>query len=182
MRVLILSQSRSGSTHLASWLGSETDTPVMSQPFNPNVHTEEELDEQLEWLDSDRDLILRFVDNLFLRSTRISDVEWLISRFDKVIGLTRNNSHACAYNKLIADMAMDWDNTPLNIPIDNDIVEKNSNLMKSFYQNAETNKIFIRNQDIFQITFEEIYDQKDISKLTEYLGIEPKSPESLFIY
>jgi hypothetical protein len=180
MRILVLAQSRSGSTSLSAWLKSETGEEVMLEPFNPHANTEEQLAAQLEWVNSDRGLILKFVDNMFLQVNAIESVDWLMSKFDKVIGLTREDDDACAYSRLVAHLANDYRGSADTAEVDNMVINQNADLLSSYKTHAATQKAYIRNLDIFQITFEELYEQQDASRLIEYLGITPTNLDYLF--
>jgi hypothetical protein len=95
MKILVIAQSRSGSTGFQAWLKSEFNEPVMLEPFNHNRLPQEELDLQLETVKSDDGLILKFVDNMYLDMPHINDVNVLMGYFDKVIGLTRDINQCC---------------------------------------------------------------------------------------
>lgn len=180
MRILVLAQSRSGSTGLTAWLKSEFNEPVLIEPFNPYANSEEELQRHMELVKSDDGLILKFVDNMFLGVKEIESTEWLISRFDKVIGLTREDDEACAFSRLIAHLNNDWKGSVHNAPISEQIIKDNENLMRTYTSHAKKQKEFIKALDIFQITFEEIYEEKNVSRLAEYLEITPAHLDYLF--
>lgn len=180
MRILVLAQSRSGSTSLSAWLKSETGEEVMLEPFNPHANNEEQLAAQLEWVNSDRGLILKFVDNMFLQVNSIESVDWLMSKFDKVIGLTREDDEACAHSRLVAQLANNYRGSADTTEVDEETLKENIGLVAEFRAHAKKQKAYIRNLDIFQITFEELYEQKNASRLIEYLGITPTNLDYLF--
>jgi hypothetical protein len=179
MRILILSQARSGSTGLQAWLKEEFKEEVMVNPFNPYDKSEEELDDDYEWLVSDRGLILKFVDNLFLKVSRIPDAGWLIRRFDKVIGLTRENDIDYAKSRLIGDITNDWRSSSSSHPhITDDALDKYK--LEQYVEEAKINKQFIRDLPLFQITYEQIYKDKNVNGLLEYLELKPDYLDYLF--
>jgi hypothetical protein len=182
MRILILSQSRSGSTGLTAWLKSETNEPVMVNPFNPFAKSEEQLNEDLEWLKSDRGLILKFVDNMFLKSSNpdVYDPNRLISRFDKVIGLTREDDYACAYSRLIGELSNNWRGNSQSSEVSQYEIYQNMYKVDLYIPEVQKHKEFILELPLFQITYEEIYKEKNVSRLLDYLEIQPKNLEYLF--
>jgi hypothetical protein len=180
MRILILAQSRSGSTSLCAWLKSETGEEVMLEPFNPYANTDEQLADQLEWVNSDRGLILKFVDNMHIAVPALESTEVLMTKFDKVIGLTRDDDDACAYSRVVAEISGDYRGSADTAEVDEAVVAANAGLLESYKIHAQSKKADIRDLDIFQITFEELYEQKDASRLIEYLGITPTNLDYLF--
>lgn len=184
MRILVIAQSRSGSTGFAAWLKSETNEQVMVDPFNPYSNTEEELQQQMDWLNSNNGLILKFVDNMFLKSSypELNDVNNLISKFDKVIGLTREDDEACANSRMIGHLSDDWRGSSKNTEVSLANLDEaaTKELFNLYVDQAKANKEYIRNLPIFKITYENIYIEKNIDELIEYLGFEPKNLDYLF--
>jgi hypothetical protein len=180
MKILVLAQSRSGSTGFQAWLKSEFNEPVMLEPFNHNLLSQEELDLQLETLKSNNGLILKFVDNMYLNMPYISDVNVLMSHFDKVIGLTRDNDYECAYSRLMGHLSDNWRGSRQSIKVDQKIIDSNLFLMDDYINHAKHHKTYIRSLPIFQTTYEKIYQNKDIGPLIDYLEIKPKNLDYLF--
>lgn len=180
MKILVIAQSRSGSTGFQAWLKSEFNEPVMLEPFNHNRLPQEELDLQLETVKSDDGLILKFVDNMYLNMPHINDVNVLMGYFDKVIGLTRDNDYECAYSRLMSHLSDDWRGSRQTIKVDQETIDSNLFLMDEYTKHAQHHKAYIRSLPIFQTTYEKIYKDKDVKDLIDYLEIEPKNLDYLF--
>ena len=180
MRILILAQSRSGSTGFQAWIKKEFNEPAMVNPLNPYANSEEQLQEQYAWIRSDRGLILKFVDNMFLKNDQFWNPSILINYFDKAIGLTREDDYACAYSRLIGELSGNWRGNKESSSVDQKTIDENIHKIDMYIEEAQKHKEFIQDLPIFQVTYEQIYDRKEISQLIEYLDITPKYLDYLF--
>lgn len=180
MRILVLAQSRSGSTGFQAWLKKEFNEPAMVEPLNPYANTPEQLEEQVAWIKSDRGLILKFVDNMFLKHNELWNPRILINYFDKAIGLTREDDRACAYSRLIGDITGNWRGNVDTSNIDQQTIDEHIHKLDGYIEEAQKHKEFIQDLPLFQVTYEQIYHRKDISGLLDYLSVTPQYLDYLF--
>lgn len=181
MKVLVLAQSRSGSTGLIAWLRDELGEPVMVEPFNISLHPRSEIDIQLDVVKSDNGIIVKFVDNMYQGLPEISDVNVLMGYFDKVIGLTREDDRACTYSRIVGILSDNWRGAVANSVVDQGKLDEEMSRFDVHLNNTIKNKQMILDLPIFQITYEDLYVRKNIDELLKYLEInEPKHLDYLF--
>lgn len=181
MKVLVLAQSRSGSTGFTAWLRDELGEPVMVEPFNISLHPKSEIDTQLDVIKSDNGIIVKFVDNMYKWLPEISDINVLMGYFDKVIGLTREDDRACTYSRIIGILSDNWKGAVANSAVNQNKLDEEMSRFDLYLNDTIKNKKMILDLPIFQITYEDLYVRKNIDRLLKYLEInEPKHLNYLF--
>lgn len=175
MKILILAQTRSGSTSLATAIKDATGLTLLSEPFNPNDQANDDYHRNL--IVNSSDLIVKIVDSRFASYVEFNNYIDLIKHFDIVIGLTRQDSKENAKSHLIATITGDWVNGRKTHSIDEKLFKKEpycSQLNDTITQ-SENNKNLILSYDIFQTTYEGLFISKtEIDALENYCGFDIK--------
>ncbi len=167
MKILILAQSRSGSTSLTKAIKAKTKMPMLYEPFKP-MYSSQHNDQALQIINSS-ELLVKIVDSNFMFCDQFLDYRELTKYFDKVIGLTRSDSFENAKSKLVAEITDDWVSSYKKHNLDKSIFETDEYLIK--LEDSKKHRNLILSYDIFQITYEDIYINKTgIEKLESYLG------------
>ena len=155
MRILILSHTRCGSTTLCKWLSKELnigldDTPYNHKTFNSVFEKE--------------NIIRKIVVEEYNPPNEV------IEKFDKVICLSRENDIDSAISFINANNKSRWHDT---YQITNEWINDNKNKIIETVYKYEQLKTHLKNKDLFQITYENMYINKtDVNKVISYLNIE----------
>jgi LPS sulfotransferase NodH len=154
MKILILSHTRSGSTTLCKWLSNELNIELDETPYNK--FTFESVLEKT-------NIIRKIVVEEYIPSNDI------ISKFDKVICLTRENSIDTSISFIIANNNNTWHT---EYGVSNEwIIENKNKIIETKYQ-YDYLKSKLKKYEVLQITYENFYINKiDISKVIHYLNI-----------
>jgi hypothetical protein len=167
MKILILAQTRSGSSTLTKAIASASGLPLLWEPFRPMNPGNHKL--QAKRIIEDKDLLTKIVDNNFTFYPEFYDHKSFISNFDLVVGLTREDDEDNAFSKRVAELTNDWQSSSKTHQIEASEVfdERYLNVLEE----SKKYKREIRSFDIFQITYEGIFINKtDIKRLENYLG------------
>lgn len=178
MKILILAQSRSGSTTLYKAIQNSIPINVLWEPFHYTRDGNFRLKEHEFRTIKDRpNLLVKIIDNHFYSYNGFQNHTDLTKYFDKVIGLTRENDEENAKSYYLAERDNAWfDYTNQNQDIDT-TTEKYKRLVK----NSKRIKEEILSFDIFQVTYEGLYIRKDqIQPLEDYLGFSFKDKINFF--
>ena len=155
MRILILSHTRSGSTTLCKWLSKELDLFLNETPYDKNTFDD------------------IFKSNNIIRKIVIEEYNppnEVIEKFDKVICLSRENNIDSAISFINANNKVRWHDT---YEITNEWINDNKNKIIEMVYKYEHLKTYLKNKDIFQITYENMYINKtDVNRVISYLNIE----------
>lgn len=172
MKILILAQSRSGSTSLFRAIRRALKIPTLKEPFCPAKRkTELALNKDLDTIIQYPDLLVKIIDNHFYRCSRLSHYQNLTQYFDRVIGLTREDDEANAKSYLIAAITRNWFDYTKRPGVEESILEDNFDLYKQCLANSKRRREEILSFDIYQATYEGLYIRRDqITNLVEYLG------------
>lgn len=178
MKILILAQSRSGSTTLYKAIESAIPVHALWEPFHYTRDGNFRLKEQeFNIIKTKPNLLVKIIDNHFYGFNGFQNHTDLTKHFDKVIGLTRENDEENAKSYYLAERDNAWfDYTNKNQEIDT-TTEKYKRLLG----NSKRIKEEILSFDIFQVTYEGLYIRKDqIELLQDYLGFSFKNKISFF--
>ena len=154
MKILVLSHTRCGSTTLCKWISKELDieldeTRYDFKKFN-SVFEKNNIIRKIvaeEYYPSDND----------------------INKFDKVICLIRENSIDTAISFINADNKNSWHDT---YQITNKWINNNKNKIIETAYKYEHLKAYLKNKNLFQITYENMYINKtDVNRVISYLNI-----------
>lgn len=162
MKILILSHTRCGSTTLCKWIEKELNIELDETPYNKITFNSI----------FDKEYIIK---KIVLEEYYPSDND--ISKFDKVICLSRENSVDTAISFINANNKNSWHDT---YEITNEWINSNKNKIIEIAHKYEHLKDHLKNKNLFQITYENLYINKtDVNKVISYLNI--KNPRHLDI-
>jgi len=155
MRILVLSHARSGSTILCKWLSKELNIELDETPYDYKTFNS------------------IFNKNSLIRKIVIEEYDppnEIIEKFDKVICITREDNTESAISFVNADTKAEWHVT---YELTNEWIDNNKDeIVKRVYVLQHLKK-HLKNKDLFQITYENIYINKvDINRVISYLDIE----------
>ena len=171
MKILIVAQTRSGSTSLLNAISKGSNLPTLFEPFG---HNRSNINIDSIIVKNTNNVVVKVVDNQFNQVKEFSNPQNFFSLFDKVIGLTRESTHENVTSYLIAKHFDSFDKSQKDIEIskeqyDNIIIHGYEN----HYKHSDKIKKDIQAFDIFQTTYEGLYINKDQWKdLENYLGFE----------
>jgi len=155
MKILILSHTRCGSTTLCKWVSKELDIELDETPYNNKTFNS---------VFESNNIIRKIV----IEEYHPSDND--INKFDKVICLSRENSIDSAISFINADTKGKWHET---YEITNEWINDNENKIIETVYKYEHLKNYLKNKNLFQTTYENIYINKtDVNKVIGYLNIE----------
>lgn len=168
MKILILSQSRSGSTSLTDFIIKSTNLEYLHEPFNHG-----DFNKQLDKIKNSDNLIVKIVDNHFYKIDEFQDYKNLTKYFDKVIGLTRGDDYANARSRWIAEHFNSWDFASKDIDFDERDLDQQR--LKDLIFESKHVRESIEQFDIFQVTFEGLFiDNTEWPALEAYLDFPRK--------
>jgi hypothetical protein len=177
MKILILAQSRSGSTSLTNFIihsAKAQPNPItlrhLQTPFNFGSFTQ-----QINQIKNIKNLIIKIVDNDFYKVPEFEDYKNLVKHFDKVIGLTRKNDYENARSKQIAEHFNTWKISSKTVEFDENKLKEDR--LNYLINESKKNRTTIEQFDIFQVTYEGLFVDKDQwESLKEYLGFDGSQP------
>jgi hypothetical protein len=155
MRILILSHTRCGSTTLCKWISKELDIELDATHYDFK---------QFNSVFEKNNIIRKIVIEEYNPSNEV------IEKFDKVICLSRENDIDSAISFINADNKGRWHET---YEITNEWIDDNKNKIIEMVYKYEHLKNRLKNKNLFQTTYENIYVNKtDVNKVISYLNIE----------
>ena len=155
MRILILSHTRCGSTTLCKWLEKELGIELDETPYNKITFNS---------VFKKENIIRKIVIEEYYPSNND------INKFDKVICLSRENDVDTAISFINADNKDSWHDI---YEITNEWINNNKNKIIETAHKYEHLKEYLKNKNLFQTTYENIYINKtDVNKVISYLNIE----------
>lgn len=155
MKVLILSHTRCGSTTLCRWVSKELNFELDDNYYDKNTFNSV----------FEKSNIIR---KIVVEEYYPSDND--INKFDKVISLSRENSVDTAISFISANNKNSWHDT---YEITNEWINNNKNKIIETAHKYEHLKEYLKNKNLFQTTYENIYINKtDVNKVISYLNIE----------
>ena len=163
MKILILSHTRCGSTTLCKWISKELNFELDESPYNYKTFNS----------------VFKFnniIRKIVIEEYYPSDND--INKFDKVICLSRENDVDTAISFINADNKDSWHDI---YEITNEWIDNNKNKIIETAHKYEHLKNYLKNKNLFQITYENMYINKiDVNKVISYLNIEnPKHLDML---
>ena len=155
MRILILSHTRCGSTTLCKWICKELNFELDETPYDKNLFN---------FVFEKENIIRKIVIEEYTPTKED------MNKFDKVICLIRENSIDSSISFINADNKNSWHDI---YEITNEWINDNKNkIIETFYK-YEHLKNRLKNKNLFQITYENMYINKtDVDKVISYLNIE----------
>jgi hypothetical protein len=90
MKILIVAQTRSGSTSLLNAISKGSNLPILFEPFG---HNRSDISVDSAIVKNTNNVVVKVVDNQFNQVKEFSNPQNFFSLFDKVIGLTRESNH-----------------------------------------------------------------------------------------
>lgn len=155
MKILILSHSRCGSTTLCKWLEKELGIKLDETPYNKiTFNSVFELDN-----------VIRKVMIEEYHPTKED-----ISKFNKVIYLTRDDITSSAISCVMAKNTNNWH---VSYEVTSEWIDKNRKQILEEIYRYQKMKFNMKKYDGFNLTYEDIYINKSaITKILEYIGIE----------
>jgi hypothetical protein len=155
VRILILSHTRCGSTTLCKWLSKELDIELDETPYNKNLFN---------FVFKKENIIRKIVIEEYIPTNED------INKFDKVICLSRENNIDIAISFINADNKGRWHDA---YEITNEWIKDNQNKIIETVYKYEHLKNRLKNKNLFQITYENVYINKtDVNRVIGYLNIE----------
>ena len=155
MKILILSHTRCGSTTLCKWISKELNFKLDDNYYDKNTFNSV----------FEKSNIIR---KIVVEEYYPSDND--INKFDKVISLSRENSVDTAISFINANNKNSWHDT---YEITNEWINNNKNKIIETAHKYEHLKEYLKNKNLFQTTYENIYINKtDVNKVISYLNIE----------
>jgi hypothetical protein len=155
MKILILSHTRCGSTTLCKWICKELNFELDETPYDKNLFN---------FVFEKENIIRKIVIEEYTPTKED------MNKFDKVICLTRENSIDSSISFINADNKGRWHET---YEITNEWINDNKNkIIETFYK-YEYLKNRLKNKNLFQITYENMYINKtDVDRVISYLNIQ----------
>ena len=155
MKVLILSHTRCGSTTLCKWISKELDIELDETHYDFK---------QFNSVFEKNNIIRKIVIEEYNPSNEV------IEKFDKVICLSRENIIDSAISFINADNKGRWHDT---YETTNEWINDNKNKIIETVYKYEHLKTSLKNKNLFQITYENMYINKtDVNRVISYLKIE----------
>ncbi len=175
MKILIIADSRTGSTNLTNWIGYEFGSTIIHEPYNP-------------WRKDNPEIKLLKMKNVCVKinphdvKDTIPDITTFQNNFDKVVLLMRTNFREQSISLLHAENSGDWHSSYF---LDDEWLKKNEDKIKKYEdQLIERNKETLRwkTENNILITYEGIYiDKGDLPILKKYLGLEKTKYEDIML-
>jgi hypothetical protein len=155
MKVCIVAMARSGGYGLGEWISTELNHTYYHEPIYNGISTE------------GNDIVVKYL------ITEIDKTENALIGWDKIIGLVRENERECAISQTYAVENKEWRR---GYKLNSEWISERENVIKGFEEWALIQKEFIQNLNVFNVSYEGIYNRgEDIKRILEYLNIgEPK--------
>lgn len=178
MKILILAQSRSGSTTLFNAIKNTKKIPTLWEPFHyVEEHNVSKKEQQFNTVVNSPNILVKIIDNHFYNYDKILNHRDFTKFFDKVIGLTRENDDDNARSYYAAYRDRNW----MDYTAKKSQIDASSEKYKRMLKHSKTIKEEILSFDIFQVTYEGLYIRKDqIQSLEDYLGFTIKDKIDFF--
>jgi hypothetical protein len=154
MRVLIIALARSGGHQLNEWLALELGHKIIHEP-KQNIKS----------ITGDN-IVVKYLINTIENIIDIDFTNW-----DKVIGLTREDTMECAISQTKALQTSEW---RIEYEVNDEWIKENEKDIKMFEEWANKLNEYINNIKEIQlrVTYEGIYNTKeDIQRIKDYIGI-----------
>ena len=164
MRIAIVANTRTGSSTVFKYIKKSLNLYGINEPFNPK--TKQSHSHINIWGFSD--IVVKYI---FVSSEYI---EKIIEHFDKVIFLTREDDVEAAKSFIQAKKTDNWTDSYI-------FNEEHSKEIQEITSIRKEQKNFIRSFEGFQITYEQLFIDRDgINRLNKFLNIQSSNYEYLF--
>jgi hypothetical protein len=164
MKILILAEPRSGSTNLADWFKSNKDFTILQEPLNKYGRSYKKNSPINKWDYNTTHLLIK---EIYDPNKNLKE---LIQFSDKIIILYRENKKEQLESWLVAKVTNNWEskwvNNNINIPDKELKVEVFNKMVNSFERE------YILNNNMFKISYEELYYNNGFEKIVNYLNID----------
>jgi hypothetical protein len=168
MKILVLSEPRSGSTNLAKWFKHQEDFTTFIEPYNLVSIDYKNNKDPFTWKFNTENLVIKEIYRP-LDETWFKLLNSLVEFSDKTIILYRENKKEQLESWLAAIKSGNWGNKwfESDIKINPSQVNYFNDLVKGFKLN------FIDGNSFFKITYEELYQSNEgIDKLINFINID----------
>ena len=170
MKILIVAQSRSGSSSLQQCISYAFGFSYMREPFSS---WREDFEKDIAVIKNTENIVVKVCNNDFYKHSNFQDENDFFALFDKVIGLTRDSTYQTVSSFLIATHFNSWHESSKDKVFSIKDYEK---VMRDnfdfWYKETEIYKNKIKSFNIPQFTYEELYvDDTGWERLEGYLGI-----------
>lgn len=154
MKILILSHTRCGSTTLCKWISNELHYVLDESPYDRN---------QFNDVFEKNNIIRKIVVEEYFPTNEE------ISKFDKVIFLSRKNTIDAAISHISANNLQEWH---IEYEVTDDWIKENKVKIINISNYIGRLKTKLNNYVGFHVTYEDIYENKNsIGEILEYLNI-----------
>lgn len=154
MRVLVLSHTRCGSTTLCKWLSKELDMVLDENPYEKKTFNDT--------LKSNNSIRKIVVEEYFPTKEEIS-------KFDKVIFLTRISDIDAAISYMTANDLKEWHK---EYEVTLEWIEENKIKIINISNNIKSLKMKLNDYAGFHITYEDLYVNKScVDRVLEYINV-----------
>ena len=154
MRILIIAIGRSGGTTLNSWLGLELGYKFLNEPIWNKLSID------------GNDIVVKY------HIEEIEEITYIdLTNWDKIIGLTREDSYDTAISEYIARQKNKWRNV---YEVRDEWVRENQLNIKKVEEHIIKKIELVKQIKEIQlrVTYEKIYNTKeDIQRIKDYIGI-----------
>lgn len=162
MKILVLSHTRCGSTTLCKWLSKELNIELDETPYDGKT---------FDLVFQKTNIIRKIVIEEYIPSNEV------ISKFNKVICLSRDNNIDTAISFIIANSSNLWH---VEYDVTNDWIVENKKDIIEKANLYDYMKYTLKRVAGLQLVYENIYSNKiDLHKILVYLDI--KSPQHLYM-
>jgi len=154
MRILIIALARSGGYQLNEWLALELGYRMIHEPTGRNESV------------SGDNIVVKYLINEIENINNIDYTKW-----DKIIGLTREDVRECAISQTRAVQTKEWRN---GYEVSDEWIKENEKDIKHFEEWANKGIDYLKTIKEIQllVTYEGIYNTKeDIQRIKDYIGI-----------
>jgi CRISPR/Cas system-associated exonuclease Cas4 (RecB family) len=168
MKILIVSQARSGSSFLAKKIQEYTGYDLLWEPFNVGT-SGLSFNEEVDFIKTRDNIIVKIVDNHFFKIEEFKNPNRLFDNFDKIVGLTRKNHFRCGISRYAAGLSNYWkDGNTKNFKSKKELVVDKKALLESIeFSNKMKNSIL--SFSIFQTTYEEITGSDGVTRVLDFI-------------
>jgi hypothetical protein len=164
MVITIIAEPRSGSTNLADYFKSNKDFTILQEPLNKYGKSYQKNNPINKWTYNTKHLLIK---EIYDPNKNLKE---LIQFSDKIIILYRENKNEQLESWLVAKVTNNWRgkwvNSKIHIP--------NKELKIQFF-NKMVNEFEIEyrlNNNMFKISYEELYYKNGFEKIVNYLNID----------
>jgi hypothetical protein len=171
MKITLICEARSGSTNLAKWFNTNKDFTVLFEPItNSKLRCYKGDIPPNKWEYKTKHLLTKEVFNLTCNFTE------LINFSDKVIILHRENKKEQIESWINAEITNNWS---YKWAFTGNRIIPNEKLLNNIKEIMEKfNEFYIKNNEFFTVTYEELYYGTGFQRIVNYLDIDEVKNEN----